>query len=562
MEKRMRKVIAMFLTFLLLCSAVTGYGMEAETEYAVSERTITVNGTAYNARAQKAAVYVMQPDCTFEDFDAQNPMKTMFYADTLETDEEGKFSFTFSLRATDKTGTYHIWIKSELEDMPTEPVTSFYFLNGEDSNAAFDDLVTSAKNDDIDAIKTFIETYTTEKPIIVLEEDAYYTENEDEILEILCNICEDGIDGAEDFTAKLEEAKALHRLNRVTDTAELDSVLTTYSAELGVVIDDDYTAKKDEILSVLLEKVNDGGFATGKELVDFYRCELAMLMVNNCTNTETMYESILKYADIFGLDAEEVEKYNSNSLSKTLLNTSYETPEIFANAVEDRMKELDDAEEESGSSGSSSSSGRGSGGGGGGSIILPNANIDMKVNSSVTNGGFIDMPADHWAYASVMKLKERGIMNGTPDGRCEPDRNITREEFVKLLVLAYGLHDSAATADFADCVRGAWYDSYIGSAVAKGIVNGVGDNRFGIGENITRQDMAAMIYRAATMMGTTFNEEGELAFHDAADIADYAATAVTALKNAGIISGMGDGSFAPAAYATRAQAAKMISELL
>ena len=101
----------------------------------------------------------------------------------------------------------------------------------------------------------------------------------------------------------------------------------------------------------------------------------------------------------------------------------------------------------------------------------------------------------------------------------------------------------------------------IASAKKAGIVTGVSETEFGLGRNITRQDMAVILYKGAMKKGYTFGKT-ELDFTDSSLISAYAFDAVGALASRKIINGMGDGSFAPLEYATRAQAAKMIYSLI
>ena len=106
----------------------------------------------------------------------------------------------------------------------------------------------------------------------------------------------------------------------------------------------------------------------------------------------------------------------------------------------------------------------------------------------------------------------------------------------------------------------AWYYGYVASLCEKGIITGYGKS-FGTGDLITREDMAVMALRALNAKGESLNFESD-EFSDDGAISDYAKTAVYSLKNAGIINGMGDGSFAPKFNSTRAQAAKIISGLI
>ena len=185
------------------------------------------------------------------------------------------------------------------------------------------------------------------------------------------------------------------------------------------------------------------------------------------------------------------------------------------------------------------------------------ANNPIEVNTE----SFDDLAQVQWAKEAIENLYKRGIINGVGDKKFAPMRNITREEFVKLAVVAFGIYDTAQKADFEDTDSEAWYSVYIGSAKKAGIVNGVSETEFGLGRNITRQDMAVILYNAAKKNGYTFGEAG-LEFTDNAQIADYAKEAVGALSSQNVINGMEDGSFRPYENATRAQAAKMIYSLI
>lgn len=166
-----------------------------------------------------------------------------------------------------------------------------------------------------------------------------------------------------------------------------------------------------------------------------------------------------------------------------------------------------------------------------------------------------------WSKEYVEALYNRGIISGKGERMFAPDENVTREEFVKLVVETAGM-TRAWTDEFDDVAADAWYAGYIGAASKNNIVNGVGDRNFGIGENITRQDMAKLLY--GMLLHEGFVSEGaksELAYADSVDIAPYAREAVGVLSGLGIISGDESGNFMPTDNATRAQAAKLIYKL-
>ena len=113
-----------------------------------------------------------------------------------------------------------------------------------------------------------------------------------------------------------------------------------------------------------------------------------------------------------------------------------------------------------------------------------------------------------------------------------------------------------------EIVTRAEFAAYTAAALENGIVNGVSDDVFGTGQNITRQDLAVMAYNAALKNGVEFNTEGVQKFSDDDKISDYAKTAVYALKSQGIVNGIDGKNFAPQDTATRAEAAKILYALI
>ena len=194
---------------------------------------------------------------------------------------------------------------------------------------------------------------------------------------------------------------------------------------------------------------------------------------------------------------------------------------------------------------------------------------DGKLSALVTTGNYIikTVPdyftdANGWGKAYIEALRARGIISGKAEGLFMPDDSITREEFVKLVVELFGMTDSTAKAEFTDVDSSAWYYQYVATAAKKGIVSGVGDGQFGIGQKITRQDMAKIISNILTSQGIATTAASQDVFADYAQIADYAQEAVLSIYNLGIISGDDQGNFNPNAFATRQESAKMIYGLL
>lgn len=214
--------------------------------------------------------------------------------------------------------------------------------------------------------------------------------------------------------------------------------------------------------------------------------------------------------------------------------------------------------------------GGGAGGGGGGkkgvSISFGNdlAGINNNVSEAANSGDiFADLEKCLWAKESIERLYELGVIALSVDNKFRPDDSVTREEFIKMLVAAFGQEIINKDSGFTDAEAGAWYQPYLTAAREAGITEGKPDGSFGIGEPITRQDMAVMAYRAVSALNKTLKREAEqIIFSDYKDISGYALNAVTAMQTAGVLNGMGDGSFMPLAQSSRAQAARVIYGLL
>jgi hypothetical protein len=122
---------------------------------------------------------------------------------------------------------------------------------------------------------------------------------------------------------------------------------------------------------------------------------------------------------------------------------------------------------------------------------------------------------------------------------------------------------SYTASSFSDVATTDWYFASVQWAYKNGVAAG-SDGKFNPNATITRQDIAVMLARYADKVAsyTLPRTNSVVTFTDSAKISSYASDAVTAMQQAGIISGNSDGSFAPTASATRAQAAKMVALLL
>ncbi len=180
---------------------------------------------------------------------------------------------------------------------------------------------------------------------------------------------------------------------------------------------------------------------------------------------------------------------------------------------------------------------------------------------------FEDVSRDRWSYDAILQMYQLGIVNGRSETVFDPTGNVTRAEFVKMLACFDGVDTSVySKCRFTDVSDKSVFAPYIEWAAKNGIVYGVNSTSFKPNDNITREQMAAIICRYAEYAGIKLSDDiAAVSFTDAARIAQYAAPSVTALQRAGIVNGAqnADGSYSyyPKSFTTREQACAVLSRI-
>ena len=172
--------------------------------------------------------------------------------------------------------------------------------------------------------------------------------------------------------------------------------------------------------------------------------------------------------------------------------------------------------------------------------------LGLSVTASAAS--FSDVPAGA-AYAEAVNwASEQGYVNGYSDGRFGVSDNVTRAQLSAILYRAAGSPTASGTTRFSDVAAGAYYVNAASWAADSGLVNGYADGRFGVGDPVTRQQVAAILWRWA---GSP--EASADAYTDDASISGYAQTAVDWSRTNNIIAARSDGRFDPATPATRVE---------
>ena len=176
---------------------------------------------------------------------------------------------------------------------------------------------------------------------------------------------------------------------------------------------------------------------------------------------------------------------------------------------------------------------------------------------------FEDVGTDAWYSDAVAYVYRNGLMSGTSGSTFSPDAAITRAQLVTILWRMAGSPQVNGLMDFDDVSQDAYYTEAVRWAASEGIAGGYGNGLFGSDDPITREQMAAILYRFAQHMGydVSIGEDTNiLSYTDAPDVSGYAVAALQWACGAGIIRGTGDGStLTPQGGATRAQAAVILT---
>lgn len=173
---------------------------------------------------------------------------------------------------------------------------------------------------------------------------------------------------------------------------------------------------------------------------------------------------------------------------------------------------------------------------------------------------FLDAKESDWFYEAASYAVENGLMSGMSEDIFAPNTPLTREMLAVVLYNVEGQPESTGVNPFTDVKADMWYTDAILWANANGIVAGYDNGAYGVGDLITREQFAAILYRYAQFKGYDTTQGGMAVreFSDYENISDYARPAMAWAVNAGIMGGMDDSTLMPQGKATRAEAATML----
>lgn len=171
--------------------------------------------------------------------------------------------------------------------------------------------------------------------------------------------------------------------------------------------------------------------------------------------------------------------------------------------------------------------------------------------------GCTDVSESAWYYDAVRFAIENGLMNGIGNNLFAPGANLSRAQLTQILYNKEGKPTVDGMGSFTD-VKGAWYSDAVIWATERNIVSGYGNGLFGPNDNITREQLAVMLWRYAGKPIASTN----LTFSDTDQISDFAQSAIRWAVENKILNGKGSNILAPKSFATRAEVAQMLKNYL
>lgn len=454
------------------------------------------------------------------------------YFESQTDTKDGKFAFGFALNG-DKAE-YSV----KIGEPESEPENSKFVYYGENAAKSAVELINAA-------IKSKNAEETSK---LIGENGTVLNINTDGIDPAVCEylVALGEVKGAEALRANIETSLFINSIN----TAESADKLKAYLADGGAKYLEEklptvYVTYKESDTAAIAGIMFKGiKYGDTEKFLDSFTFEAVRYAINHAKGWETAEKVVTDNANLLGINPKSAESKRS-TVYLAMINASYSKLSDIKDKFYDALKD---------SSGIGGSTSSGGGGGGGSSSKGTTGSPAYSITPTVpeTNEEFADISEAEWAKDYINALKKDGIINGD-NGKFRPNDFVLKEEFIKMLLLTLDITPAENGESFADVQSGAWYKKYVDTAKKLGISNGKGDNVFGIGENITRQELAALAYRASGVKA-----EGENEFTDSQNISDWAQDAVNTFAALKILNGRENGAFCPTDSATRAETAKIL----
>ena len=537
------------LLSLAFSSVVYGAGINMET------KQVTVSGKFENAICgTRYLAKVFSPNGKINLTTKPGTSYCYLHQDVLA--ENGDYGFSFFLPDLAKDGHYIVEIIPEKSEMQTD---EFYYYTQQYADGVVGQLMNPQSDEQTD-------------PVILL-----YDELEKSDIRICLDTDFTNYDAVSDKKAVVRELMKLKNINsrsafqkafagisaafriREVHATDVPGVLER-AAEVMALTDKstyrEYVASERQ--NAISEFLMTSGCVNGEELAERLSYHVISYALEHMGNWQRCRTVLLSYQDILNLDFAQFDASSSQ----------YDIVERFLSTDCTSVSSIVTAFYQAVSSGTASneekiiptSVSRGTGSSGGSGSSYHSSIVENNIEAApLPAKGFPDIANDYWAAKEIERMKEKGVICGDEAGLFRPDQSISREEFVKLMVLSMELSAVGEYEGFPDVPQESWSSPYIRIAHEQRLVGGNDDGNFMPQENISRQDLFTILGRWLTK-GDTIRTQ-TINFSDDEAVADYALPYIAYLSEKGLLSGYEDNTLRPLASCTRAEAAVMLCRI-
>ena len=492
---------------------------------------VTVTGIVSSDASSEALISIVGPfDEKLEYNDAvKNPDK--LYVNAVYADENGKYDFIYKPKTKNKFYALSVSSGGKQE-------TATIFLA---ENSLIDSLM--AEINPSGNVKAVFEN-PNYKDILITNFKAFSELTKETQKECVYNDINaakgSGYADFAEFESVYTKATAVQSINNSTEAEKVMNIANDYLSIDSISLYKEYSAYSESEQKRVFERMLSRNLTS---ISDFYAKLNESVFLEKIQNekfSSNLTDVINKNASVFGIDTS---SYSSiaNTVNSALNGKYYKTMDEFKTAFNAAVAASKTTPQGGGSP-------SGSSGPAGSAVYVKPSEPNNNNTQSVSV--FDDLDNVSWAKGAILALKEKNIISGKENGKFYPNDLVTREEFTKMVVNAFGISTDNRKNGFADVAEESWYYEYVSVAAGSGIVQGISDDEFGVGKQITRQDIATVLYRVAVLRGQSFGGRGEQ-FSDDSQIADYAKECVYAMREKGVVSGFEDNSFRPKNFATR-----------
>lgn len=532
---------AICASMLLSCGTFGLAADDTDVKCSIKQTDLSILTVKVNSDKASFSVMVFPKGKTYNDLLSESEWSADIVAYAREFKNNGTTEFKMDLSNT-RSGDYILYLSEDGEVSQYD----FKFVRGDMKGEVYEKINAATSADDITAILDYAHLD------LGMTDDEWNAADKSGISSKLWDIKQGGFTFSDSDNGKSDEYLFSAIVIDLLNKSKLTNIFN-YTENLNMANTEMKNRyKKDSVTSKtqadVTERMSGKSIKDYSDLITKFKDAVILGIVAGADNYIPVKEVITEFSTYIGVQTSRL----SDSAYSAVQGNSFSTIDALATDLKSRYDT---------SSGNGGSTGGSSGGGRSNSIKADNI-TEVVPPEKMPTDIFVDLDSVEWAREAIVSLAEKSVVCGKEDKLFYPNDTITRYEFAKIVSNAF-LADKSGDGEipFNDVPKDFWAYEYVKTAYSNGVILGKSNNTFDGDAVITRQEMAAILYRAAQNVGKTlsdFESAKNNRFKDDASIDDYAKEPVYVLRRDGVINGVGDDMFAPLDIATRAEAAQMV----